>query len=89
MGRRRRDGNHSPQKYNSIQYTVGNEENAYPVPVPNKTMMNVTEYLNNAQKNTLKEEILKEITEKFMEVLIGMKCTRCAQEISRYQKYST
>jgi hypothetical protein len=52
-------------------------------------MMNVTEYLNNAQKNTLKEEILKEITEKFMEVLIGMKCTRCAQEISRYQKYST
>jgi hypothetical protein len=27
MRRRRRDGNHSPQKSNSIQDSVGNEEN--------------------------------------------------------------
>jgi hypothetical protein len=41
MGRRR-DVNHSPQKHNSIQNLVGNEENGYPVPDPNKTMINVT-----------------------------------------------
>jgi hypothetical protein len=35
MGRRR-DGNHS------IQNSVGNEENRYSVPDPNKTMINVT-----------------------------------------------
>jgi hypothetical protein len=32
MGRKRRDGNHSPQTNNSIQNSVGNEENGYPVP---------------------------------------------------------
>jgi hypothetical protein len=42
MGRRRRDGNHSPQKSNSIQDSVGNEKNGYPFPNLNKTMINVT-----------------------------------------------
>jgi hypothetical protein len=43
MGRKRRkDGNHSSQKNNSIQDSVGNEENGYPVPDPNKSMTNVT-----------------------------------------------
>jgi hypothetical protein len=42
MGRRRRDGNHSPQKENPIQNSVGNKENGYPVPDLNKTMINVT-----------------------------------------------
>jgi hypothetical protein len=31
MGRRR-NGNYTPQKYNSIQGSEGNEENGYPVP---------------------------------------------------------
>jgi hypothetical protein len=42
MGRRRRDGNHFPQKNNSIQDSVGKEENVYPVPAPNQTMINFT-----------------------------------------------
>jgi hypothetical protein len=43
MGRRRRDGYQTPQKKkNSIQDSVGNEENGYPVPDPNKTVKNVT-----------------------------------------------
>jgi hypothetical protein len=37
MGRRRRDGNHTSQKNNSIQDLVGNEENGYPIPDINKT----------------------------------------------------
>jgi hypothetical protein len=40
MGRRR-DGNHTAQKNNSMQDSVGNEENGYPVPDLNKTMINV------------------------------------------------
>jgi hypothetical protein len=59
-------------KKNSIQDSVGNEENGYPVPDPNKTMINVTKKPSNAHKNTLKEEILQEITEKFMEKILDM-----------------
>jgi hypothetical protein len=41
MGRRRRDGNNSPQnKCNLIQESEGNEENGYPVPNSNKIMIN-------------------------------------------------
>jgi hypothetical protein len=72
MGRRRRDGNHSPQKYNSIQDSEGNEENGYPVPDPNKTMINDTKEPSIAHKNTLKEDILQEITENFMKKILDM-----------------
>jgi hypothetical protein len=65
--RRRRDGNHSLQKKNSIQDSVGNEENGYPVRVPNKTMINITKEPRDTHIKTLKEEILENITEKFME----------------------
>jgi hypothetical protein len=41
MGRRR-GGNHSPQKNNSVQDSEGNEENECPVPDPNETMINDT-----------------------------------------------
>jgi hypothetical protein len=42
MGKRRRDGNHNPQKNNSIQDSVGNEKNGYPVSYLHKTMITVT-----------------------------------------------
>jgi hypothetical protein len=64
----------TPQKNNLIQNSEGNEENRYQVPVPdtNKTKINDTKEPNNAHKNTLKEEILKEITENFMEKILDM-----------------
>jgi hypothetical protein len=37
MGRRKRDGNHSPPKNKLVQDSEENEENGYPVPDPNKT----------------------------------------------------
>jgi hypothetical protein len=46
----RRGVNHSPQKNNSIQDSVGNEENGYPVSDPNKTMINVTKETSDAHK---------------------------------------
>jgi hypothetical protein len=59
MWRRRRDGNHSPQKNNSIQGSEGNEENGYPVPDLNKTMLKVTKEPSGAHKKTLREGILE------------------------------
>jgi hypothetical protein len=54
VGRRRKDGNHTPQENNSIEDSVGNEENGYPDPDPNKTMINVTKKPSDAyqKKNT-------------------------------------
>jgi hypothetical protein len=68
MGTRGRDGNHSPQdnKKNSIQDSLGNEENGCPVPDPNKIMINVTKEPNDTHKKNLEEEILEEISEKFL-----------------------
>jgi hypothetical protein len=45
---------------------VGNEENGYLVPDSNKTMINVPKEPSDTHKKTLNEEILEEITEKFM-----------------------
>jgi hypothetical protein len=49
MGRRR-DENCTPQRNNSTEDLVGNEENGYPVPDPNKTMINVTNEHSKAHK---------------------------------------
>jgi hypothetical protein len=34
MGRRKRDGNHSPPKNNLVQDSEDNEDNGYPVQTP-------------------------------------------------------
>jgi hypothetical protein len=64
VGRRKRDGNYSPQKNNLIQDSEENEENGYPIPDSNKTKTNDTKEPSDAHKNTLKDEILQVITEK-------------------------
>jgi hypothetical protein len=38
---------------------VGNEENGYPVPDPNKTMINVTNQPSDTHKKLVKEEIIE------------------------------
>jgi hypothetical protein len=72
MGRRKRNGNHSPPKNNLIQNSEGNEENGYSVPDSNKTKINDAKEPNEAHKNNLKEEILQVITKNFTEVLLDM-----------------
>jgi hypothetical protein len=59
-------------KKNLIKDSEENEENGYPVPDPNKTMIIDPNEPNDAHKNTLKEEILQEITENFMEKILDM-----------------
>jgi hypothetical protein len=51
----RRDGNHSPQKNNSIQDSVGSEGNGYPVPELNEAMINVTKEPSGIHIKSLKE----------------------------------
>jgi hypothetical protein len=67
--RRRRDGNHSTPKNNSIENSVGNEKNGFPVPDLNKTMLNVTKLLSDAHKKTLKEEISEKFMEKILDIV--------------------
>jgi hypothetical protein len=59
MGKRRRDRNHSPQKNKSIQDSVGNEENGYPVPDLNKIMINVTKEPSDTHKKSSKKKSWK------------------------------
>jgi hypothetical protein len=85
MGRRRRDGNHSPQKNNFIQDSEGNEENGYPVPDPNQRMINNTKEPRNAHKSTHKEEILQEITENFMKKIIDLVNQNVEDVLKKFQ----
>jgi predicted house-cleaning noncanonical NTP pyrophosphatase (MazG superfamily) len=85
MGRRKRDGNHSPFKNNLIQDSEGNEENRYPDPDSNKTKINNAKEPNDAHKNNLKEEILQIITEKFMEMLPDMVNQNIQEALKKFQ----
>jgi hypothetical protein len=67
MGRRKREGNHSPPKNKVIQDLEQNEENGYPDPDSNKTKINYTKEPKKAHKNTLKEERLQVINKNFIE----------------------
>jgi hypothetical protein len=52
MGTRRRDGNYTLQKNNSMENLMGNEDNGYPVPDPNKRMINVSKEPSDAHKKS-------------------------------------
>jgi hypothetical protein len=59
-----------PPKNKLVQDSEGNEENRYPVPDPNKTKIDYPKEPNKAHKKNLKEEILQNVTENFMEMLL-------------------
>jgi hypothetical protein len=64
---------------------VRNEENGHPVPDPNKTMINATKEPSDAHRNTFKEEILQEITEKFMEKILDMVNQNAQDALKKFQ----
>jgi hypothetical protein len=64
---------------------VGNEENSYPVPDPKKSKINATREPSDAHKNTLKEEILYESTEKFMEKILHMVNQNVQTSLKKFQ----
>jgi hypothetical protein len=77
MGRRR-DGNHSLQKNNSVQNSVGNEENGHPVP---DLKINVTKESSDTHKKTLKAEI----SEKFMKKILDMVNQNVQDTLKKFQ----
>jgi hypothetical protein len=50
MGRRKRDGNHSPHKNKAVQDLQQNEENGYLDPDSNKTKINYTKEPKRSQE---------------------------------------
>jgi hypothetical protein len=64
---------------------VGNEEDGYPVPDLNKTMINVTKKPSNTHIKTLKEEILEEITKKFMVKKLDMVNQNLQTALKKFQ----
>jgi uncharacterized protein YdeI (BOF family) len=58
------------KKNNILQDSEANEEDGYPVPDPNKTMINDTKEPKDGHRNILKEEILQEITKNFVEKVL-------------------
>jgi hypothetical protein len=85
MGRRKRDGNNSPPQNKLVQYSEGNEENGYPVPDSNKTKINYLKEPKETHKNTLKEEILQEITENFMEMSLDKVNQNVQEGLKKFQ----
>jgi hypothetical protein len=64
---------------------VGDEENGYPFPDLNKTMMNVTKEPSDTHIKTLKEEILEDITKKFMETILYMINQNVRDALKKFQ----
>jgi hypothetical protein len=85
MDKQKRDGNHSPPKNKSVQESEGNEENGYHVPDSNKTKINCPKEPNKAHKNTLKEGLLQEITENFMEMLLDKVNQNTQKALKKFQ----
>jgi hypothetical protein len=62
-----------------------NEENRCPDPDTNKTKINYAKELNEAHKNTLKEEILQVINEKFIEMILDMVNQNVQETLKKFQ----
>jgi hypothetical protein len=86
MGRRKREGNHSPPKNKVVQDLKRNKENGHPDPDSNKTKINYTKEPNEAHKNSLKEEILQVINENFIEMLLNMVNQNVQEALKKFQE---
>jgi hypothetical protein len=85
MGRRKRDGNHSPPQNKVLQDLKRNEEKGYPDPDSNKTKINYIKEPNEEHKTILKEESLKVIKENFIEMLLHMVNQNVQEALKKFQ----
>jgi hypothetical protein len=56
-----------------------------PSPSSNKTKIDYPKEPNKAHKNTMKQEILQEITENFMEILLDKVNQNVQEELKKFQ----
>jgi hypothetical protein len=61
-----------PASNKLVQESEGNEENWYSDPDSNKTKINYAKEPNDTHNNTMKEQILQEINENFIEMILDM-----------------
>jgi hypothetical protein len=85
MGRQKKDGNHFPLNNKLVQEPEGNEENGYPDSVSNKTKRNYTKEPNEANKNTLEEEILQVINQSFIEMILDTVNQNVQKTLKKFQ----
>jgi hypothetical protein len=82
MGRRKRNGNHSPPKSKVVQDLERNEEIGYPDSDSNKIMINYIKEPNETHKNILKKEILQV---NFIEISLDMVNQNVQEAIKKFQ----
>jgi hypothetical protein len=70
MGRRKREGNHSPPRNTVVQDLEQNEESGYPDLQQNKDKLH--QGTQRSPQEHLKEEIVQVINENFIEMLLDM-----------------
>jgi hypothetical protein len=88
-GRQKKGWKPFSPKNNLIQDSEQKEENRYPIPDFNKTKIIYAKEPNEAYKNTMKQEILRVITENFMEMILDMvkqNVQEAVKKIPRHQK---
>jgi hypothetical protein len=79
------NNNNNNNNNNSTQELVGNEENGYQAPDLKKRMINVRKKPGDTHKKTLKEEILKEMSEKHMEKTLEMVKRNLQDALKKFQ----
>jgi disulfide oxidoreductase YuzD len=72
-------------KLKNEQDSVANEEDGYPVPDFNKTMINITKKPSDTHIKTLKEEFLEDITREFMEKILVMVNQNVQDALKKFQ----
>jgi hypothetical protein len=64
---------------------VGNEQNGYPVPDSNKTIINITNEPFNIHRKIPKREIMGEVTEKILEKMIDIVNQKIQEALKNFQ----
>jgi coenzyme F420-reducing hydrogenase alpha subunit len=86
MGKRRRPGNLTPQKTNnSREDLVGNEENEYPVPDLNRTLVTITNELSDTTKKNSQRRNFGQDIETIVGKLQDMVNQKIQDALEKYQ----
>jgi hypothetical protein len=85
MGRQKTKGNHLPPNNKLVQEPEGNEENRCPDQDFKKMKINYAKEPNEAQKNTLKEEILQVVNENIIEMILDMVNQNVQETLKKFQ----
>jgi DNA-binding protein Fis len=85
MGRWKKVGNQFSPSNRLVQEPEGNEENKHSNSDSKKTKIIYAKELNEAHKNNLKEEILQEINENFIEMILDMVNQNVQETLKKFQ----